>query len=244
MLIGLKFSFFIMIMVFIGSVSGGLVAQMIRTTFRGNSPDLLLFCGGILAGLLMLDLIPETIHTYNSTGLLLGGALGILFMYLLHIALQSRESFKINPSTNYSLLFVALLFHGIPTGIALGMSEQSTLWQNPSLLLAIILHHLPEGMIMMTAVNMSKLKIRTFFLLSFFLSFSIMIPTFLGGFLHSDDGRLYTLFLGAAVGTLSYITFYEILWKQLRVDFIYTRLVYVLLGMLSFYGYHVAVLQH
>ncbi|MEK4229661.1 ZIP family metal transporter [Solibacillus sp. FSL H8-0538] len=244
MMVSLKFSLMIMVLVFFGTVIGGGLAKFISTTLRGNSRYLLLFCGGILAGLLLLDLIPESIHTYKPIGIVLGVTIGIIFMLLLHIATQNIKMFRVDQSTNYLLLFVALLFHGIPTGIALGMSYQNEQFQNPSLLLAILFHHVPEGMTMMVAVLISKFKLKTFFLLSLLLSFSIMVTTFIGSFINSDNLRLYTLFLGAAIGTLSYITFYEILWKELKSSFTVKLIAFALSGMLFYYFYHITVFQH
>lgn len=244
MLNDVKLSLLMMSLVFLGTALGGLTAKYVSTVIRGNYRYLQLLCGGILAGLLGLDIIPESIYTYNPIGLIIGMSAGIILMLFLDSTLHHINYHRNEKLGIYFLLFIALSIHCIPTGIALGMSFQQAPTQNDSLLLAIILHHLPEGMVLMIAVLISKASTKIFWLLCLCLSLVIMTSCFIGISIQSVSLKTYSLFLGTAIGTLSYVTFYEILWKELKNQFTIKLLAFALLGFLLFYLVEIFALNH
>jgi zinc transporter, ZIP family len=135
------------------------------------------------------------------------------------------------------LLFLALLFHSIPSGIALGIDFQGEHFQDSVLLGAILIHHIPEGMVMMVSVIYSKMKVSTFWIFCLVLSLAVGINTFLGIKLDIQSIKLRTIFMGIAVGTLGYVTIFELLWKGLKSHLTLKMFMAALLGIvfLRFY---------
>lgn len=209
-------SFYIMIFIFLGTLSGGVAVTLVTKVFHKNSFYLNVFCGGILAGILGFDLVPELMSNYRPVGVMAGMSLGIFFMLLLERFLHNSIHTKIEYPETMMLLFMALLFHSIPSGIALGIDFQGGHFQESSLLGAILLHHIPEGMVMMVSVMYSSRKLKFFWIFCFVLSLAVGINTFLGITLDFQSIKLRTLFMGIAVGTLGYVTIYELLWKGLK----------------------------
>ena len=134
MLYGLQFSLVMMALIFLSISLGGLTAIFANIVLKRSYEYLLLFCGGVLAGLLVFDVIPETFYTYNSTGIFIGVFLGVILMLLVDNTLHEVNDANFEKPDIFLLLFIALLLHSIPTGIALGMSYQNEHLQNPSLL--------------------------------------------------------------------------------------------------------------
>lgn len=97
-------------------------------------------------------------------------------------------------------LFLALIFHSIPSGIALGVDFHGGHFQDSVLLGAIMIQHIPEGMVMMVSVIYSKMKLKSFLLFCLALSLAVGINTFLGITLDFQSIKLRTLFMGIAVG--------------------------------------------
>lgn len=225
-------SLYIFIIIFLGTVSGGVAVTLISKVLHKDTIYLHVFCGGILAGILGFDLIPEFMSHYRPVGILAGISLGIFFMLLMDRFLHISSRTDIEHPETMMLLFLALLFHSIPAGIALGIEFNGEHFQNPVFLGAILIHHIPEGMVMMASVIYSKMKVSTFWIFCLVLSIAVGINTFLGITLDFQSIKLRTMFMGIAVGTLGYVTFYELLWKGLKSHLTLKMFMAALLGIL------------
>lgn len=234
MLAIIKVSLLIMGLIYFSVAIGGLTAKVISTGMRGNYHYLQLFCGGILVGLLSLEVIPDAFNTYNPKGITLGILWGLLFMIVLENAFHRFTQHRQHITPIYLLLFVALVIHSIPTGVALGLTLHNKDHAHSSLLVAILVHHLPEGMTLMIAVLIAQAKTKVFWFLCLLLSFVIAISSFIGLSI-ALSLNYYIQFLGIAIGTLSYVTFYEIIWKVLVQRLTLKRMTFALLGILFFW---------
>jgi zinc transporter, ZIP family len=230
-------SLYIFIFIFLGTVSGGAAVTLINKVFHKDTLYLNVFCGGILAGILGFDLVPELMSIYRPIGLMAGISLGIFFMLLMDRFIHNSSDNHIEHSETLMLLFLALLFHSIPSGLALGIDFQGEHFQDSVLLGAILIHHIPEGMVMMVSVIYSKMKVSTFWIFCLVLSLAVGINTFLGITLDIQSIKLRTIFMGIAVGTLGYVTIYELLWKGLKSHLTLKMFMAALLGIvfLRFY---------
>lgn len=244
MLDGLKISLFIMMMIFLGTGLGGLATKYIGGVFRENHSLLHMFCGGLLVALLGLEIFPETISEYNSLGILAGLASGIFFMIIMDHILHKVKGVRIEKPQMYIFLFIALFIHSIPTGLALGMSFQDQQFQDSALFSAILIHHFPEGMVIMASVMISNANSKIFWVFSLLLSFAVGTASYLGITITSESIKVQTLFLGAALGTLSYVTLYEILWKGASERFTPSMLGAALAGFLTFLILQIAAFSH
>lgn len=225
-------SFYIFFFIFLGTVSGGLAVTIINKVFHKNTLFLNVFCGGILAGILGFDLVPELMSNYRPVGVMAGISLGIFFMLLMDRFLHNSVHTKIKHPETMMLLFLALLFHSIPSGIALGIDFQGGHFQESVLLGAILIHHIPEGMVMMVSISYSNMNLKFFWISCFVLSLAVGINTFLGITLDLQSIKLRTMFMGIAVGTLGYVTFYELLWKGIKRHLALKMILAAILGIL------------
>lgn len=163
---------------FLGTLSGGVAVTIIIKVFHKNSFYLNVFCGGILAGILGFDLVPELLSNYRPVGIMAGISLGIFIMLLMDRFLHNSRHNQIEHQETFMLLFLALLFHSIPTGLALGIDFQDHDFQDSVLLGAILIHHIPEGMVMMVSVLYSKMKLKNFLVFCLLLTLTVGINTF------------------------------------------------------------------
>ena len=221
----------ISLFILLGTLLGGVTVIIVSKVLRRNYLYLNVFCGGILAGLLGFDLIPEVISNYPPMGIFTGICLGIFFMLLVDRYSHHTKHLHVEHLETLALLFLALLIHGIPTGIALGMNFHDSHFQDPSLLSAILIHQVPEGMVLMVSVLYARIKLRTFWLLCLLLALAIGVNTFLGITLNVHSISLRTIFMGAAIGTLGYVTVYEILGKGLKKHLTIKMILAALFGM-------------
>lgn len=225
-------SLYIFIFIFFGMVSGGVAVTIISKVFHKDTLYLNVFCGGILAGIVGFDLVPELMSHYRPLGIMAGISLGILFMLLMDRFLHNSSLTIFEHPETIMLLFLALLFHSIPSGIALGIDFQAGHLHESVLLGAILIHHIPEGMVMMVSVLYSNMKLKSFWIFCFVLSLAVGVNTFLGIILDFQSIKLRTMFMGIAVGTLGYVTFYELLWKGIKRHLALKMILAAILGFL------------
>lgn len=74
-----EISFYIMVFIFLGTLAGGAAVTVFCKGLKKNVLYLNVFCGGILAGILGFDLVPELISNYQPVGIMAGISIGIFF---------------------------------------------------------------------------------------------------------------------------------------------------------------------
>lgn len=224
-------SIFVFLFIISGSMIGGIILKVTSGLLRKNAIYLNLFCGGLLGGLLIFDLIPETLGKYNAIGISSGFFLGILIMIIADYFLHHYDLPAHSAIGNETFFFIslALIIHSIPTGIALGLSFENG--NSSSLLLAVLIHQVPEGAALMAAALSSQLSFNIFLFISLLVAGIFALNTFLGLTFQITSIKVDTLVLGAAVGTLAYVSFYEILFKGLKKFSLHTLFV-TLLGFI------------
>lgn len=218
--------------VFMGLLFGGYITFFINKKWKMNQQSIHLFCGGLLIGLITFDLIPEALVRLDPLGVFIGISSGVLLILTID---RFFRQFNHKSQTGWSafiLLFLALYTHSMPTGFALGLSFVNEEVNNFYLTIAIVLHHIPEGVILMGASLQNKLSSTIFWISCAILSFSVGFTTFAGQTIPVVSLKLYTLVIGAAIGTISYIALYEIIWKSIGAVSI-SRLLFTLAIALS-----------
>lgn len=203
------------IFAFGGLLLGGTVGVITKQVMEEKMYQLYAFCGGVLLGLLGLELVPDTFSEYPPIGPLLGIGIGFLLMVLVHTYFHGHNSFGREQEAFQAFLFLslAICIHNIPTGMAFG----SVLANNEELaftfLLAIVFHHIPEGLSLMIPFLFTRSTFSSFMITILLLSSVLGIGTVLGGFVQEESNQLQGVVMGIAIGTLGYVALYEMLLK-------------------------------
>lgn len=224
-------SLIIIAIMFIGMFTGGSLLRLMGFFLKAKGDYLQIFCGGLLAGLLAFDLLPEAIHHYHLIGIFSGISMGLLIMMGIEFFFHQSHLPHVQNEETVVLLLVAFFIHSIPTGVSLGISLQTGTLSN-SLLMAILIHHIPEGLILMTAVLNKKRAFAVFILLISLVAILMGVNAYMGLTMQIESPKWNTIFLGMALGTLGYVTFYELIWKQSKLLSKGKLLFFVLLGLL------------
>lgn len=158
---------FMGILLFISLVSGGTIALLAYEMFHQKFNRALgLLCGLLLVGLLVFEIIPESLESYEKLSLLLGFIIGYFF-YSLTVLHSHNEKKHVSSMTP---LIFGLFLHTIPLSLTLG-----SLLNNQMFPIAIttytILHHIPEGFALTSLFLLRKKKLMS--LLVCFLSLSV-----------------------------------------------------------------------
>ena len=207
------------------SIGGGIAWQVSRY-FRNSTAGLSLLCGGFLLGLLALDIIPSALKMYKPFGIILGILIGCLLFLVIH-NLMHTLTIK-TPSA--LLLMIALLIHTIPLSLTIGnLLENSTI--GITITASIILHHIPEGFALTTALLSQGKKL--WLLLSCFLTLSIFFGLFIwiGHYVNLTTKEQGVL-MGISIGLIAATSISEFVLHHIKVVPFKVFTMYILMGYL------------
>ena len=210
-----------------------LVGSLIGISFKSNKKltDLSISLAfGVIVGLIILELIPETfeilngeIGTIRSVFIIILSLIGIVILKILDLFIPHHEhevhehSKNINKSHLEHLAHIgiissiALFIHNVIEGMSLYLITSSNITSGFLLFIGIGLHNIPLGLVISSTLTTSKypkLKILR-------LSLLVSLSTFIGGicmmFMGGVDKLLEGILLGLTIGMLIYISIFELL---------------------------------
>lgn len=236
MAFNLSITLFITFLAFLGMYIGGITTTFFKHYLPGKIHRLYIFCGGLLVGLILFEVIPESIKQYDQLGLIIGGFLGIIGMMTIENLFQSRNNHK-GKTTNYIhgiiFLIIAVAIHNIPTGFAIGTNIVDQSITGSPLLWALFLHHIPEGITLMVSSLLAGSNSLSFTLVTALLACILGISIYGGLSISNLNHQFNTVLMGSAVGTLGYVTVHEILWKTKSTVTAKEYLVLVCFGIIA-----------
>lgn len=195
--------------------------------------ELYLLCGGMLIGVILFELIPESLHSFDVVAILLGAS----FSFLLFVLIESRfHNYLVHNKYVPLIAFVlALLSHSIPVGIAIGINSNGDGF-GAVLLLALFIHHIPEGVALVLFTSITGLRSWYAILAASLISFVLVLSAAFGSNFapsHTVNGIL----TGIAIGSLSYVAWHEIILKVKGRVPSQTLLLYTTTGILLIITY-------
>ncbi|PEB50517.1 zinc uptake transporter [Bacillus pseudomycoides] len=198
-----------------GLLLGGAVGLATRQLIEEKMHRLYALCGGILLGLLSLEIIPETFSNYKIMGPILGVFIGILIMSLLDNYFHHPMIHKKDQQAWQTFLFLsfAIFIHNLPSGFALGSAFINHNESAIPFLLAIVIHHIPEGLALIIPFLFTRHTYISFLLTILLLSIILGTGTIFGIMMDGKAIHLQGLIMGSAIGSLGYVTIHEMLWK-------------------------------
>ena len=214
---------------------GGAIAWVFSKLFQHTTQGLSLLCGGFLIGLLVLDVIPSSFQLYKSFGLILGILVGYLIFQTLHSLFHTSHTQ--NPSV--TILAIAIIIHTIPISLTVGnLLANSAL--SITITAAIILHHLPEGFALSTALLSQGERLWRLFL--YFIAFSIFFSIFIQIGQYWDlTEKEQGLLMGISIGLLGTASISEFILHHFRSVTRKSFLTNISLGYLLSYVFHMLV---
>ncbi|WP_285399306.1 ZIP family metal transporter [Lysinibacillus sp. fls2-241-R2A-57] len=214
---------------------GGAIAWVFSKLFQHTTQGLSLLCGGFLVGLLVLDVIPSSFQLYKSFGLILGILVGYLIFQTLHSLFHTSHTQ--NPSV--TILTIAIIIHTIPISLTVGnLLANSAL--SITITASIILHHLPEGFALSTALLSQGERLWRLFL--YFIAFSIFFSIFIQIGQYWDlTEKEQGLLMGISIGLLGTASISEFILHHFRSVTRKSFLTNISLGYLLSYVFHMLV---
>ena len=220
---------------FMSVSAGGTFAWLFSKFFQQTTHGLSLLCGGFLIGLLALDILPNALQVYPPVGILLGTLIGYLLFRVLH-----NLSHPTNARTpSLYLLTIALLLHTIPLSMTIGNVLGNSTF-GVAITTSTILHHLPEGFALTTALLAQGKKIWSLLLIFINLSICFSVFIWIGHYVNLSD-KVQGILMGVSIGLIALTSFSEFILPNSRALTARSFLTYILMGYLLSTLFHFLV---
>ncbi len=207
----------------------------------------LAFAAGVMICVSLTDLIPESIHLFQTVFFkvpailicLIGMSIGLLISMFLDKKLPNLEYNKLYKVGIISML--AIIMHNIPEGIATFLTTTENTKLGLSLAIAITLHNIPEGISISIPIYYATKNKKKALLYTFISGISEPLGALLAFvFLSKIVNNLFMGFLYAIIaGIMIQIAIYELLSTSFSYKHKKLTFLFFIIGILFMYLSHV-----
>ena len=190
----------------IGTGLGGIISALFKRNVDRYLDFFMGLSGGIMLAVVVFDLMKESM---NEIGVL--------------PTVKTKLDMSKEMKAGY-LIFISILLHNLPEGLAIGSSFMSTETLGMTLAIVIGIHNVPEGLAMALSLVGSRMKISKVILFTIIAGIPMGIGSFIGAYFGGVFHSLIGVFLALAAGTMMYVVLEEIFPKS--------RSLYCIIGFL------------
>ncbi|NLI11829.1 ZIP family metal transporter [Pelotomaculum propionicicum] len=204
----------------LGTCLGALLVTSCGRLRPGTLSLLLGFAAGIMAAVIIFDLLPSSLR-YGSLPLACAGfCAGTGLMYALDLWLNTLSPSFINKKGYYLkmgyLISTGIALHDFPEGLAIAAGFAAADKLGPLLVLAIGIHNIPEGMATAAPLKIGGLSARRVLAINALISLVTPLGVFVGQVLVESSRTFIGLLLSFAAGAMTYIVLHELVPESRR----------------------------
>lgn len=189
----------------IGTGFGGVISAIFKRDVDRYLDLFMGLSGGIMLAVVTFDLMSESMDQMGVFYTVVFAFVGVLLTMYIKTKLDVSKDMK----SGY-LIFISILLHNLPEGLAIGSSFMSAESLGMTLAIVIGIHNIPEGLAMALGLVGSKMKISKIILFTIIAGVPMGIGSFLGAYFGGIFSSLIGVFLAIAAGTMMYVVLEEI----------------------------------
>ena len=197
----------------LAGVLGTGIGGILSAIFRKEVDKYLMLCmgisGGVMLAVVVFDLMKEAMETAGILPTVAFTFMGVLFTMFI----KSRLDFTGEMQSGY-LIFISILLHNLPEGLAIGSSFVSAETLGITLAIVIGLHNIPEGLATALSLAGARVPAKKIILFTFIAGLPMGIGSFLGVYFAGIFKSLIGVFLSLAAGTMLFVVLDEIIPKS------------------------------
>ena len=190
----------------IGTGLGGIISALFKRNVDRYLDFFMGLSGGIMLAVVVFDLMKESMNEIGVLPTVIFTFVGVLLTMFLKTKLDMSKEMK----AGY-LIFISILLHNLPEGLAIGSSFMSTETLGMTLAIVIGIHNVPEGLATALTLAGTKMKTSKIILYTVIAGIPMGIGSFLGVYFAGNFNYLIGVFLSIAAGTMLYVVLEEIL---------------------------------
>lgn len=200
---------------------GGLLALSLRRYNVHFQTVALCFSAGIVAALIMLEMIPESIEMGGFGFALLGLGGGVGLAAVLHritdkVIIISPPLLADRAVQTALLMCIAISLHNIPAGASLGMSLSQSLDFTYPLALVMIVHSIPEGLLVSLPLLANRNYSTAYLFLIAYVGIATGLGVIAGSLFRLEYDGLMGVILAVAAGTMTHVVWSEMIHPTIQ----------------------------
>lgn len=204
----------------LGTCLGALLVITCGRLRRSTLSLLLGFAAGIMAAVIICDLLPSSLRYGGLPVALAGFFAGTGLMYALDLCLNILSPAFIKKKGTYLkmgyLISAGIALHDFPEGLAIAAGFAAADKLGPLLLLAIGIHNIPEGMATAAPLRLGGLSAWRVLAINALISLVTPLGVFTGQILVASSQTFIGLLLSFAAGAMTYIVLHELIPESRR----------------------------
>ena len=190
----------------LGTGLGGVLSGIFKKKVDKYIDFFMGLSGGIMLAVVVFALMKEAIDQKGIWITVIATLLGVIITMLIKENLHMSK----DKQAGY-LIFISILLHNLPEGLAIGSSFVSAETLGWTLALVIGIHNVPEGLATALTLAGTKMKTSKIILYTVIAGIPMGIGSFLGVYFAGNFNYLIGVFLSIAAGTMLYVVLEEIL---------------------------------
>lgn len=189
----------------IGTGFGGIISTFFKKEVHKYLSFFMGLSGGIMLAVVTFDLLKESMDAMGVINTVIFTMIGAYITKFIKEKLDVSSEMK----TGY-LIFLSILLHNLPEGLAIGSSFMSTENLGTTLAIVIGIHNIPEGLAMALSLTGTRMKTTKVIMMTLIAGIPMGVGSFLGAYFGSVFSSLIGVFLAIAAGTMMYVVLEEI----------------------------------
>lgn len=193
----------------LGTCLGAAIVICFGKMRQGTLSFLLALASGIMASVILLDLIPSSLQLGGPGSCLVGFVSGLLIITFIDWLISHREYKDIKGGHSFLgmgyLIAIGIALHDLPEGLAIAAGFSTPGALGPVIALAIGLHNIPEGMATAAPLKAGGASARRILALNAAVSIVTPVGTLLGLLILQTTSALISVLLAFAAGAMTYI---------------------------------------
>ena len=225
---------FIIVIGAIISLLGTMIGATIGVSLKNPSEKLLCkfvgFSAGLMLSIVVFDLVPEALNSWNYLGTLIFLELGILVVYFID---KNTNSININMHKKVAFMTaLGLILHNFPEGILMGVGLQAGNKLGIKMAIIISIHDIPEGIAVATPLIASNEKKSKILFYVFLTAVPTLFGVFLGTYISNISQNFLSMLLSVASGIMLYVVCAEMIPESKKLGDKGIAYFYTILGII------------
>ncbi len=197
-------------------------------------------CTGLIIGLLAFEMIPESLRLGGWGVFFVGAIAGITLFRCIHHSLDKVTIITRSPQKDIFvrtgiILTISISVHNFPMGFVLGSNIGSEL--AGAMVLTLLLHNIPEGIIIFTPLFLSGFGILTWMLCTMVVTLPIIIGSLLGQFIDISFPFLLAFIVNITISIILMVAIQEIFKESIKQSSWMYSLIVGMVGVGGIYLY-------
>ncbi len=204
------------------SMLGTMIGSGIGVVLSKPSKNTLAFINGIASGIMisitLFDLIPESIEKIKLNFCLFYILIGFALMFLLNILYKECGKNKNHLFKVAFFTSLGLMLHNLPEGIIMGIGFLKSNSMGMKMSVLIFLHDIPEGLAVASSLVAINKSTRKVLLYSLVTALPTLVGVVIGLKFRGITNNIIGLFLALVAGIMLYVVFFEMLKESIELS--------------------------